>query len=146
VDNAGTWFEEPFLAVSDEHWRAVPEINVVASARFVRLATPLLEQGDYPAVVNIASKNAFQGETSLALYNISKASLVAFTMTMALVPAAQFTRANEVAPATIGTSSGQRLSADPTESERLRQRIPLGRFGSASEVVQAVSPLCGESG
>jgi 2-hydroxycyclohexanecarboxyl-CoA dehydrogenase len=146
VNNAGTWFGEPFLAEPGERWWAVLEINAVASARLVRRATPLLERDDYLTVVHVASENAFQAETSLASYNAFKTSPVALTRTMALGPSALPTRANAVAPATMDASSDQRLSADLTEPDRLRQRIPLGKFGPSPEEMQADSFLCGECG
>jgi NAD(P)-dependent dehydrogenase (short-subunit alcohol dehydrogenase family) len=144
VNNAGTWFYEPLLQSTDQHWRHVLEVNVVAAARLARLAAPLLRRSRRPRIVNIGSKNGFLGEPDLSSYDVSKAALAALTRSLAFELAEFGILVNCVAPGVIDTDSNARVLQDPTASAASRQRIPLGRFGAAEEVAQAVGFFCGE--
>jgi NAD(P)-dependent dehydrogenase (short-subunit alcohol dehydrogenase family) len=143
VNNAATWFFEPFLATTDEHWREVLEVNVVAPARLSRLAAPLLGRSHSPRIVNIASKNGLRGEPGLSSYDVSKAALIALTRVLAVELAASGILVNCVAPGVLDTESNRGMLEDPDRSEVYRNRIPLGRFGSPDEVASVVGFLCG---
>ena len=144
VNNAGAWFHEPFLESTDEHWREVVEVNVLAPARLARLAVPLLAQSPQPRIVNVASINAFLGAWGWSSYDVSKAALVALTRSLALELAELGILVNAVAPGFIATESNRSVLEDPEASEFYRRRIPLGRFGHPREIARAVAFLCSE--
>ena len=143
VNNAGAWFEEPVAESTDEHWRHVLEVNVVAPVRLSRLALPLLRRSPHPRIVNIGSKNGSRGEPGLASYGVSKAALNAVTREVA----AEFARwgilVNCVAPGVIDTESNADILSGDAASVYL-ERIPLGRFGTSEEVAQAVGFFASE--
>jgi NAD(P)-dependent dehydrogenase (short-subunit alcohol dehydrogenase family) len=142
VNNAGAWFDEPIAESTDEHWRHVLEVNVVAPVRLARLALPLLRRSSAPRIVNIGSKNAFRGEAGLASYGVSKAALNALTREMAAEFATHGILVNCVAPGVIDTESNTDFLAE--EGEVFLRRIPLGRFGTTEEVALAVAFVCSE--
>jgi 3-oxoacyl-[acyl-carrier protein] reductase len=140
VNNAAAWFYEPFMDSTDEHWRRVLEVNVIAPARLVRLALPLLRRSSRPRIVNIGSKNGFLGEPRLASYDVSKAALSALTRALALELADDGILVNCLAPGVARTSSND------AELERAGdayvRRIPLGRLAEPAEIAQFVAFLC----
>jgi NAD(P)-dependent dehydrogenase (short-subunit alcohol dehydrogenase family) len=140
VNNAASWFEENLEATTDEHWRHVLEVNVVAPARLAKLLLPALRRSSQARIVNIASKNAFAGEYGLVSYSVSKAALVALTREQALEYATYGVLVNCVAPGVIDTDSNEGVLAGDAR-EVFRSRIPIGRFGSTDEVAHAVAFL-----
>jgi 3-oxoacyl-[acyl-carrier protein] reductase len=143
VNNAGAWFEESVAESTDEHWRHVLEVNVVAPVRLSRLALPLLRRAPHPRIVNIGSKNGFRGEPGLASYGVSKAAMNALTREVAAEFAQWGIIVNCLAPGVIDTESNAEILAGDAAAV-YRGRIPLGRFGTSEEVAHAVGFLSSE--
>jgi len=88
------------------------------------------------AIVNIASIEGSDPVTGHAHYATSKAGLLMFTRAAALEYGAHGIRVNCVSP---GLIDHEALADDwPDGVERLRQRAPLGRLGTAKDVADAV--------
>jgi NAD(P)-dependent dehydrogenase (short-subunit alcohol dehydrogenase family) len=105
------------------------------------VAPHMIEHGG-GAIVNVVSANAFKNESPEAVYNASKAALVALTTAAAHELGHLGIRANCVAPGETLTPEGEaEMAADPEaariEREYLR-RIPLRRLGRVSEQAAAV--------
>jgi NAD(P)-dependent dehydrogenase (short-subunit alcohol dehydrogenase family) len=143
INNAATWFEEPFIESTDSHWREVLEVNLVAPARLTRLAVPLLERSTAPRIVNVATTYAFLAEPGWTTYVASKAGLVGMTRSLAVELAGSRILVNCVAPGVVMTESNAGLSDQPDVFDAYRARIPLGRFADPTEVAKAVVFLAG---
>jgi 3-oxoacyl-[acyl-carrier protein] reductase len=143
VNNAATWFEEPFLESTDEHWREVLEVNLVAPARLSRLVVPLLSLSSAPRIVNVATTYAFLAEPGWSTYIASKAALVGLTRSLAVELAGANILVNCVAPGVVLTDSNADLTSQPKIFEAYCRRIPLGRFADAGEVAKAVAFFSG---
>jgi NAD(P)-dependent dehydrogenase (short-subunit alcohol dehydrogenase family) len=142
VNNAATWFKEPFLESGDEHWREVLEVNLVAAARLSRLATPLLKKSSSPRIVNIGSTYAFFAEPEWSTYVASKAALVGLTRSLAVELAQLNILVNCVAPGFVFTESNAELTEDADLFAAACARIPLGRFCDPREIAHTVAFLC----
>ena len=93
------------------------------------------------AIVNIASANAFKNESPEAVYNASKAALVALTKAAAHELGHLGIRANCVAPGQTLTEEKGAHVDDPDQARIQREyprRIPMRRSGLASEQAAAV--------
>ncbi|HEX8917466.1 MAG TPA: SDR family oxidoreductase, partial [Chloroflexota bacterium] len=91
-------------------------------------------------IINITSVIALSGNIGQANYAASKAGIIGFTKTLALEFARNNITVNCVAPGFIETDM---LSKVPDEyKEKILQRIPLRRFGTAEDVAKAVRFLC----
>ena len=58
VNNAATWTYGPALSISDERWRNVLDVNVLALVRLVRESHPLLREAPAARIVNLSSIGA----------------------------------------------------------------------------------------
>ncbi|MCI0633344.1 MAG: SDR family oxidoreductase [Actinobacteria bacterium] len=146
VNNAATWFTEDFLDSSDEHWRRVMDVNLIAPARLARLATPMLTSSPAPRIVNVSSKSAFAAERGLGSYGVSKAALNGLTMVLAAELGPLGISVIGIAPGVIETSSNDFILKDPASAEEHRARIPIGRFGRVDEVAKVVTFFCKDAG
>src|SRR6185369_2395166 len=90
-----------YSAVADatpEEWRAVLDVNLLGAAAFARAALPALRKSGKGAIVNVSSCYALTGRKGMAIYDASKAALIALTRTLAHEEAARGIRVNAVCP------------------------------------------------
>ncbi len=93
----------------------------------------------YGRIVNIASIVAFMGNAGQANYSASKAGMMGLTKTTAREYASRGITVNAVAPGFIVTAMTEKLP-DKVKEEMMRN-IPLGAFGTAGDVAEAVAFL-----
>jgi NAD(P)-dependent dehydrogenase (short-subunit alcohol dehydrogenase family) len=139
VNNAGTWVWAG-VETSDDDWRHVLEVNVVAPARLVREACSLLAGSPCGRVVNVGSVSGLFSERGQAAYSASKAALHALTRSFAIELASERVTVNAVAPGLMRTSTN---AADGETSAR-SSVVPLGVLGPPEEVGRLVAFLASE--
>ena len=91
-------------------------------------------------IVNMASVAAEIAHSNQTAYSVSKAGVAALTRAMAFELAPLGIIVNALAPGTIATNFALGSLPESGRVSRL-SRIPLSRFGSASEVAAAVAFL-----
>ena len=143
INNAGIAFETPFLDIRDEEWKRIIDINLTGFFIVSQLVCRYMAKRKRGAVVNMASKNALDGEFGYAHYNASKGGIVMLTKTMAIELAHLGIRVNAVCPGYIRTPMSEAI--DPPEfAERFASRyIPMDRPGSAEEIAPVFLFLAG---
>ncbi len=154
VANAGTNVQREALAVTEEDWDAVVEVNLRGVFFTLQAAVQqmLASRGsrqedaagpshtDQSAVV-ISSQLGIVGAPggSRAAYGASKGGVINLVRMLAIEWAPRGIRVNSVAPATTsGTPMNASLFADPAWRERMLARIPLGEFITPQDVAAAV--------
>jgi short-subunit dehydrogenase len=75
INNAGVGSWCHFAESSEEILRRIMEVNFFAPAELIRLAIPVLRQGNNPAIVNIASMCGRRGIPAWSEYSASKFAL-----------------------------------------------------------------------
>jgi 3-oxoacyl-[acyl-carrier protein] reductase len=138
VNNAGILRDRTLKKITDDDWQDVLRINLTGVFNCLRRAVPLLRQGG--RVVNITSVSAFIGVFGQANYASAKAGVIALTKVAARELAKQGVTVNAVAPGVIDTDMTRALP--PEALQRLHEQIPLARFGTVDDVVNAVTFLC----
>jgi len=146
VGNAGGNRRKAFVDATDEDWRELLELNLLAGLRLAREAIPHLAGHDDAAIVFVASLFGREvGGPELSLYNATKAALISAADVMAIELAPRRVRVNTVAPGSIffpGGSWDRRFRDDPQGKARfIADNLPLGRFGTPAEVAAAVAWL-----
>jgi short-subunit dehydrogenase len=79
VNNAGAGSWNHFVDGNEEVVRNLMEINFFAPAEMIRKAIPMLELGNQPAIVNVASMTGRRAMPSWTEYSASKHALVGLT-------------------------------------------------------------------
>jgi 3-oxoacyl-[acyl-carrier protein] reductase len=137
VNNAGRTQVGPFLDIEPATWDEIIATDLSAAFHTSRAAIPsMLERGS-GCIVNIASRLGQMGVHQTAAYSAAKAGLIGLTRALAAEFGARGIRVNAVAPGVTVTE----MTADLVESEEGKRRMaamPLGRFGRADEVADAV--------
>jgi 3-oxoacyl-[acyl-carrier protein] reductase len=137
VNNAGRTQVGPFLEIQPAEWDRVIATDLTAAFHTCRAALPsMLERGG-GTIVNIASRLGQMGIAETAAYSAAKAGLIGLTRALAKEFGPRGIRVNAVAPGVTITE----MTTDLVDSEEGRRRLrdmPLGRFGRADEVAEAV--------
>jgi 3-oxoacyl-[acyl-carrier protein] reductase len=137
VNNAGRTQVGPFLDLEPDEWNEVIATDLTAAYHTCRAALPSMVERGSGAIVNVASRLGQTGVPQTAAYSAAKAGLIGLTRALAREFGGSGIRVNAVAPGFVITE----MTADLAESEEGRRRlrdIPLGRFGRADEVADAV--------
>jgi 3-oxoacyl-[acyl-carrier protein] reductase len=137
VNNAGRTQVGPFLQIEPAEWDEVIRTDLSAAFHTCRAALPSMVERGSGAIVNIASRLGQMGIAETAAYSAAKAGLIGMTRALAREFGPSGIRINAVAPGVTITE----MTTDLVDSEEGRRRLrdmPLGRFGRADEVADAV--------
>jgi len=137
VNNAGRTQVGPFLDLDPDEWNEVVATDLTAAYHTCRAALPSMIERGNGAIVNIASRLGQAGVPQTAVYSAAKAGLIGLTRALAREFGPSGIRVNAVAPGFTITEMTADL-AETEEGQRRLRDIPLGRFGRADEVADAV--------
>jgi 3-oxoacyl-[acyl-carrier protein] reductase len=140
VMNAGI-ARDGFLAMlQDEDWERVVNVNFKNHFYVLQLALKCLIRGRRGgSVVSVSSISAERCPAGQANYASSKAAQVAMCRTLAREVGRYGIRVNSVSPGFVETAMTAGMS--PELVAAMKKNVPLGRFGLASEVAEAVEFL-----
>jgi 3-oxoacyl-[acyl-carrier protein] reductase len=137
VNNAGLTQVGPFLGLEPDEWDAVIATDLTAAYRTCRAALPSMAERGSGSIVNVASRLGQMGIAESAAYSAAKAGLIGLTRSLAREFGPRGVRINAVAPGFTITEMTAGLADTETGRKRLAD-MPLGRFGRADEVADAV--------
>ncbi len=96
-------------------------------------------------ILNISATLHYLGTPMQLHVSAAKAGVDALTRNLAVEWGRHGIRVNAIAPGPIGDTEGmKRLVPEPIK-EKLRQRIPLGRFGEIADIEKAAVFLCSDA-
>ncbi len=138
VNNAGIAYSDPVLDLPEENWHATIATNL-SGVFFAsqEAARHMVEQGG-GSIVNVASTNAFVGESPQAHYNSSKAGVVMLTKSFAHELGHLGIRCNAVAPGQTVTPMVAPESLQEFFRREYLKQIPMRRYGTAEEQAAAI--------
>ncbi|HIN04720.1 MAG TPA: 3-oxoacyl-[acyl-carrier-protein] reductase [Dehalococcoidia bacterium] len=142
VNNAGINRDRLLMRMKIEDWDEVLDVNLRGTFLCSKLVMPQMIKQRKGRIVNISSVVGLRGNPGQANYAAAKAGLIGFTKAVAREVASRNVTVNAVAPGFITTGMVEELSEDT--QKQILDKIPMGRFGSAEEVSQAVLFLCGD--
>jgi 3-oxoacyl-[acyl-carrier protein] reductase len=139
VNNAGITQDGLLLRMKEEAFDQVMNTNVKGAFFLSQAALRPMMKQRFGRIINISSVVGLMGNAGQTNYAASKAALIGFTKSLAREIASRNITVNAVAPGYIDTEMTQALP-EPVVKGFLAG-IPLGRFGQAQEVAEAVAFL-----
>ena len=149
VGNVGGNLRGDFMELSDDDWNAIIDLNLKSHVRASRAAIPHIRNAGGGSICYISSIYGRElGGAGLTLYNTTKSALISMGKVMAQELAPENIRVNTVAPGSIrfpGGSWDRRVKENPEAMQAfVEENLPIGRFGRAEEVADAVAFLVSE--
>jgi 3-oxoacyl-[acyl-carrier protein] reductase len=145
VNNAGVTRDNLLLRMKDDEWHTILDTNLSSVYRLCKACLRGMMRARQGRIINIASVVGLTGNAGQSNYAAAKAGMIGFSKSLAREFGGRGITVNVVAPGFIDTDMTREL---PTaQRDALLQDIPLGRFGSPSDVAAAVlflaSPAAG---
>jgi len=147
VCNAGSFFDAPFLEMTEERYDQTLDLNVRAPYFLIQaFAQKLAAEKRSGSVVIIGSTNGFQAEYDSTAYDTSKGALVMLTKSLALSLGEYDIRVNCVAPGLIRTPLTERwIDTNHAQREHYERNTPMGRIGNLEDCAGATAFLVSEA-
>ena len=142
VNNAGVTRDGLALRMSEDDWDVVLDTNLKGAFNVVKAFQRVLLKQPNARIINISSVIGLMGNAGQINYAASKAGLIGFTKALAKEFAGRKICVNAVAPGFIVTDMTSELNDDV--QEEVKKGIPLGTFGEASDIANAVLFLASE--
>lgn len=139
VSNAGVNISKPIELLSDDDYESVFGVNVRGTYEIIRAASKEMKEGGRIVVVSATIANNYFAP-GLALYGASKAAANAFVQGWSRDLGPKGITINAVVPGPIDTDMNPKESG---LAGKLRQMVPLGRYGRSDEVAALTSFLVG---
>lgn len=139
VNNAGITKDGLLMRMKSEDFDSVINTNLRGTFYLTKAITKIMMKTRKGSVVQITSVIGQTGNAGQANYAASKAAVVAFSKSVALELGSRGVRVNCVAPGFIETDMTEVLSDDV--KQKIMDKIPLQRMGSAKDVADAVKFL-----
>jgi NAD(P)-dependent dehydrogenase (short-subunit alcohol dehydrogenase family) len=144
VNNAANALALPLGEYSAEAWAKSLDVNLRGPVFLVQEALPHLKRSRHPAVLNVLSGAAFLFSSTVSLYAIAKAGLMAATRAMAAEFAPHGIRVNALSPGTVDTDM---VRKNPAEAQAGMTKIQLmPRMAHPDEMVGPALMLTSDAG
>ncbi len=142
VNNAGITKDGLLMKMSEEDFDKVLDTNLKGAFHTIRFALRQMIRQRSGRIINMASVVGVSGNAGQANYAASKAGVIGLTKTAAREVASRGITVNAIAPGFIETDMTEVLSEKVKEASAAQ--IPLGKFGKAEDVANAVAFLASE--
>jgi 3-oxoacyl-[acyl-carrier protein] reductase len=139
VNNAGITKDGLAMRMKTEQFMDVINANLKSTFIGCREALKVMGKKRFGSVVNIASIVGETGNAGQTNYSASKGGTIAMTKSFAQEAASRGIRYNTITPGFIATEMTDVLKEEIKEA--FTAKIPMGRFGEAKEVADAVAFL-----
>jgi 3-oxoacyl-[acyl-carrier protein] reductase len=124
-------------------WRRVIEVDLIGVYLTCRAVLPGMRARDRGRIVNIASIAGKEGNPNASAYSAAKAGVIGLTKSLGKELAATSVRVNCITPAAVETELFAQMT--PEQIAWMKSKIPIGRFGQASEVAEMAAFLASDA-
>jgi NAD(P)-dependent dehydrogenase (short-subunit alcohol dehydrogenase family) len=134
----------PTAEYSEQVWDDVIDTNLKGVFLSMKYELPHMVKQRAGAIVNMSSLAGLTGGRVGSAYYASKHGVVGITRAAAMEYASAGIRVNAVCPGVVLTPMATRSFKEKDMKEML-PRYPIGRFGTAEEIAEAVVWLCSDA-
>lgn len=142
VNNAGTTRDNIIMRMKADEFDSVIQTNLRSTWLCSKAAVNAMMRKRYGRIINITSVSGITGQAGQTNYSASKAGIIGLTKSLAREIASRSITVNAVAPGFVLTDLTKDLPEELTT--QLNAFIPLGRWGEAQEVANAVAFLASD--
>ncbi len=136
VNNAGITRDNLILRMSETQWDEVISTNLKSVFNICKaVCKPMMKQRG-GSIINVSSIVGMTGNAGQTNYSASKAGIIGFSKSLAKELGSRNIRCNAIAPGFIETDMTHGISEEMRNS--FKEKIPLGRYGSAEEVAKTI--------
>ncbi|HHW89333.1 MAG TPA: 3-oxoacyl-[acyl-carrier-protein] reductase [Clostridiales bacterium] len=132
VNNAGITIDKLVLAMTEEDFAKVLDVNLKGAFNMIRHICPIMAKKRYGKIINISSVSGIMGNVGQANYAASKAGLIGLSKTVAKEYASRNIKCNAIAPGFIKTDMTDQLNANV--KEQVINAIPMKKMGETQDV------------
>ena len=140
INNAGITKDNIFIAMKEEQWHDVIDINLNGVYNITKLVAKVMLKAKQGRIVNISSVVGYTGNPGQVNYATTKSALIGFTKSLAKELASRNILCNIVAPGFIETDMTDKLNEE--NKQKITNVIPLKRIGSPKDIAHSVAFLC----
>ena len=137
INNAGIYERRSIEETTEEQFDKMLAVNTKGPFIGIKLALDALKASGNASIVNLSSTAGLRGSFAVH-YGASKGALRLMTKSIAGKYAKDGIRCNSVHPGPIDTEMGHTAVPPDQLRDRLYERIPMGRFGTAEEVANVI--------
>ena len=143
VNNAGTNRPDHFMKIKKEDMDYVVDLNMKAAFHVAQMASKVMLKSKNRkvkggSIINMSSQLGKVGAPNRSIYNMTKFGLEGLTRGMALDLAKKNIRVNTVCPTFVETPMVKKFFENKKFKKTMMNNIPLGRFGTESDIATAV--------
>jgi len=144
INGAAGNFLCPAEELSPNGFGTVVDIDLKGTFNVCRAAFAELKK-NRGQILNISATLHYLGTPMQLHVSAAKAGVDALTRNLAVEWGRYGIRVNAIAPGPIGDTEGMKRLVPAPVKEKLRQRIPLGRFGEIADIEKAAVFLCSDA-
>lgn len=154
VNNAGVISVRPVVALDEEEWDRVLDINLKGTFLCSKAVIPHMVERRLGRIINMSSQAGKRGRGAISHYCASKFAIIGFTQSLAQELGPSNITVNAVCPGEVKTAmwdehlspalafAGYGKTPDEAWEEWMRREVPLGRPQTAEDIGEAVVFLC----
>jgi len=136
VNNAGIFKDAVSWKMDKETWDSVLATNLTGTFLCTKYVLPLMRERGFGRIINVSSIVGQTGVFGASNYAASKAGLIGFTKSVAKEVAIKGITVNCIALGYINAGMNLRLPDDMRD--KIKEFIPMKRFGTVEEVAETV--------
>lgn len=142
INNAGSNMDNIILRMKEDEWNRVFDININSNFKIIKKILPNMVKNRKGRIIGISSVVALTGNAGQSNYTASKSAMIGMYKSIAQEVAKRNITVNVVAPGFIETEMTSRLNESQTQL--IKNKIPMNRFGKAEEVANLVLYLASD--
>jgi 3-oxoacyl-[acyl-carrier protein] reductase len=124
-------------------WLRVIDVNLKATFLCCQATLPLMKAQRRGVIINTSSNFAVTGSATRTAYSAAKASIIAFTKSLAIEARSYGIRVNAIAPGLTATDRVMKHYSQETWA-RQAESIPMRRVAEPSDIAEGVAFLAGD--